>query len=56
MTATLRRGRILLIVLAALLALVSVPAAPETARAAAGTGYWHTSGRQLLDAEGGRCG
>ncbi|WP_021597583.1 glycoside hydrolase family 5 protein [Actinomadura welshii] len=52
MTATLRRGRILLIVLAALLALVSVPAAPETARAAAGTGYWQTSGRQLLDAEG----
>ncbi|XRQ13663.1 cellulase family glycosylhydrolase [Actinomadura welshii] len=47
-----RTNRLVLIVLAALLALVSVPAVPGEARAAAGTGYWHTSGRQLLDANG----
>lgn len=44
--------RLMPIVFAALLALLSVPAVPGAARAAAGTGYWHTSGRQLLDANG----
>ncbi|MDL4819512.1 cellulase family glycosylhydrolase [Actinomadura opuntiae] len=51
------RGRRLSLVaalLAALLALAFVPALrfAAPARAAAGTGYWHTSGRQLLDADG----
>ncbi|NVI89908.1 cellulase family glycosylhydrolase [Actinomadura sp. BRA 177] len=51
MTGSYGTRRTLLIFLAALLALVFVPAAPR-AHAAAGTGYWHTSGRQLLDSNG----
>lgn len=50
MTGSSTAKRALLIAMAALLALVFVPA-PGTARAA-GTGYWHTSGRQLLDSNG----
>ncbi|MEU8342867.1 cellulase family glycosylhydrolase [Spirillospora sp. NPDC048832] len=51
MTGSSTAKRALLIAMAALLALVFVPAAPAPARAA-GTGYWHTSGRQLLDSDG----
>ncbi|MFG2089795.1 cellulase family glycosylhydrolase [Spirillospora sp. NPDC048824] len=46
-----RLHRLVPLILAALLALVFVPALPGTARAA-GTGYWHTDGRRLLDANG----
>ncbi|TDD84269.1 endoglucanase [Actinomadura darangshiensis] len=52
MTAIARRSRLILLALAALVALAFVPGTPRPAHAAAGSGYWHTSGRQLLDSGG----
>lgn len=50
-TVRLRRTRLVPIIVAVLLALALVQATPRPA-GAAGAGYWHTSGRQLLDAAG----